>query len=288
MIASEARAYPRRPVSKEYSGTKRPGATRGNGARAKDTNPPPSPRTFNGFSEITSFLWSVADLLRGDYKQADYGKVILPLTVLRRLDCVLEKAKPKVLAKYDELKKAKHPEGTVDKMLLRASGTTFYNTSRLDFEKLKGDGKIARWGVSNFDVDELAQVEKAAGKGKVACNQVLYNLQERTIEHRIVPWCEERGIAVVAYTPIGGERGFPKAAALETLAQKKGLTPRQLALAFLIRRPGCFAIPKTGKADRAAENAVTAFLVREPSNFVHDLEHTRFGKLLREALEDPG
>jgi type I restriction enzyme M protein len=111
----------------------------GNGARAKDSSPPPSPRTFNGFSEITSFIWSVADLLRGDYKQADYGKVILPLTVLRRLDCVLEKTKAKVLAKHEEVKKARHPEGTVDKMLLRASGTTFYNTSKLDFEKLKGD-----------------------------------------------------------------------------------------------------------------------------------------------------
>lgn len=108
-------------------------------ARAKDTAPPPSPRSFNGFSEITSFLWSVADLLRGDYKQADYGKVILPLTVLRRLDCVLDKTKVKVLAKHAELKQAKHPEGTVEKMLLRASGTSFYNTSKLDFEKLKGD-----------------------------------------------------------------------------------------------------------------------------------------------------
>jgi type I restriction enzyme M protein len=109
-----------------------------NGA-TKDTAPPPSPRSFNGFSEITSFLWGVADLLRGDYKQADYGKVILPLTVLRRLDCVLDKSKPKVLAKHAELKSAKHPEGTVEKMLLRASGTTFYNTSKLDFERLKGD-----------------------------------------------------------------------------------------------------------------------------------------------------
>lgn len=106
---------------------------------AKDSEPPPSPRTFNGFSEVTSFLWGVADLLRGDYKQADYGKVILPLTVLRRLDCVLEKSKAKVLAKHVELKAAKHPEGTIEKMLLRASGTTFYNTSKLDFEKLKGD-----------------------------------------------------------------------------------------------------------------------------------------------------
>ena len=98
-----------------------------------------SARTFSGFSEITSFLWSVADLLRGDYKQADYGKVILPLTVIRRLDCVLDKTKAKVLAKHVELKQAKHPEGTIEKMLLRASGNTFYNTSKLDFEKLKGD-----------------------------------------------------------------------------------------------------------------------------------------------------
>src|ERR1700729_3290558 len=84
-------------------------ASESNGA-TKDTAPPPSPRSFSGFSEITSFIWSVADLLRGDYKQADYGKVILPLTVIRRLDCVLDKTKAKVLAKHQELKAAKHPE----------------------------------------------------------------------------------------------------------------------------------------------------------------------------------
>jgi type I restriction enzyme M protein len=106
---------------------------------SKDTLSPPSARSFNDFSEITSFLWSIANLLRGDYRAADYGTVILPLTVLRRLDCVLEKTKPKVLAKHAELKQAKHPEGTIEKMLLRASGTSFYNTSKLDFEKLKGD-----------------------------------------------------------------------------------------------------------------------------------------------------
>ena len=106
---------------------------------AKESAPPPSPRSFGGFSEVTSFLWSVADLLRGDYKQADYGKVILPLTVLRRLDCVLDRTKAKVLAKHAELKTAKHPEGTIEKMLVRATGVPFYNTSKLDFEKLKGD-----------------------------------------------------------------------------------------------------------------------------------------------------
>jgi type I restriction-modification system DNA methylase subunit len=67
----------------------------------------PAARSFSGFSEITSFIWSVADLLRGDYKQADYGKVILPLTVIRRLDCVLRDTKEKVLRRHDALKGGK-------------------------------------------------------------------------------------------------------------------------------------------------------------------------------------
>jgi type I restriction enzyme M protein len=126
-------------------------ATVGEGRRAAtDTVAPPSPRSFTGFSEVTSFLWSIADLLRGDYKQADYGKVILPLTVLRRLDCVLEKSKAKVLAKHAELKQAKHPEGTIHKMLVRAAGVPFYNTSKLDFEKLKGDSSHVTANLTSY------------------------------------------------------------------------------------------------------------------------------------------
>ena len=128
------------------------------------------------------------------------------------------------------------------------------------FETLREQGKIAQWGVSNFDVKMLEKAEAAGGKGKIACNQVLYNLQERTIEHRVLPWCEQRGIAVVAYTPIGGERGFPASPVLEAMAAKRGVAPRQLALAFLLRRPGVFAIPKTSKSARAEENAAAASL----------------------------
>ena len=68
------------------------------------STPPHTPREFLGFCEITEFIWSVADLLRGDYKQADYGKVILPSTILRRLDCVLDKTRDKVLQRYEALK----------------------------------------------------------------------------------------------------------------------------------------------------------------------------------------
>jgi len=85
---------------------------------------------------LSSFIWSVADLLRGDYKQSDYGKVILPFTVLRRLDCVLEPTKEAVLAEYSDKQKADlNPEP----FLLRKAGQSFYNTSQLDLKKLLGD-----------------------------------------------------------------------------------------------------------------------------------------------------
>jgi type I restriction enzyme M protein len=92
---------------------------------------------MNNFSEKVSFIWSVADLLRGDYKQSEYGRVIMPLTVLRRLDLVLAKTRHKVA---DAAKKhAKSPEAVRERMLVRASGQSFYNTSKLDFEGLLKD-----------------------------------------------------------------------------------------------------------------------------------------------------
>jgi type I restriction enzyme M protein len=102
----------------------------------------PAPRQFQSFSEITSFVWSVADLLRGDYKQSDYGKVILPFTVLRRLDCVLADTKDAVLKEYEKRKGGSIDPGV---FLKKKSGVGFYNTSKLDFAKLKGDAdNIAR------------------------------------------------------------------------------------------------------------------------------------------------
>jgi type I restriction enzyme M protein len=97
---------------------------------------------MNHFSEKVSFIWSVADLLRGPYKPHQYGRVILPLTVLRRLDCVLEPTKQKVLEKHATLKG--QTTEVVEKILNRAAGQSFHNTSKLDFQKLKGDpDKIA-------------------------------------------------------------------------------------------------------------------------------------------------
>ena len=85
---------------------------------------------------LSSFIWSVADLLRGDYKQSEYGRVILPFTVLRRLDCVLEPTKDAVLA---EQKKRESAGINPEPFLVKKSGQLFYNTSPLDMKKLMGD-----------------------------------------------------------------------------------------------------------------------------------------------------
>ena len=102
----------------------------------------------SNFSEKVAFIWSVADLLRGPYKPHQYGRVILPLTVLRRLDCVLEPTKAKVLEKHAALKdsKIKEPEPILNKV----AGHAFHNTSKLNFQKLKGDPDKAAQNLSHY------------------------------------------------------------------------------------------------------------------------------------------
>lgn len=92
--------------------------------------------TDSNFSQTAAFIWSVADLLRGDFKQSQYGRVILPFTLLRRLECVLADTKETVVAKAEELKKSPLPEDAKEKFLLRASGLTFFNASPMDLGKM--------------------------------------------------------------------------------------------------------------------------------------------------------
>ncbi|HVR86520.1 MAG TPA: aldo/keto reductase [Planctomycetota bacterium] len=127
------------------------------------------------------------------------------------------------------------------------------------FEKLSKDGKIRSFGVSNFDLDGLEEALRLAGKGRIACNQVLYHLAERTVEHQVLPWCEDRGIPIVAYSPLGAQR-FKSGKVLEEIAAARQATPRQIALAFLIRRKSVFAIPKTSALRHVEENAAAAEL----------------------------
>ena len=125
------------------------------------------------------------------------------------------------------------------------------------FDDLVRDGKILSWGVSNFDVGDLDEALAVAGPGRIACNQVLYHLGERAIEHAVAPWCEANDVAVVGYSPFGHD-GFPSTASaggrvLAEIADAHASTPRQVALAALARR--AFVIPKASTAAHAAENA---------------------------------
>jgi diketogulonate reductase-like aldo/keto reductase len=132
------------------------------------------------------------------------------------------------------------------------------------FEELVSAGKIRSWGVSNFDVDDLDEMLAVAGKGKIACNQVLYHLQERAIEYAVIPWCVEHGVAVVAYSPFGHD-DFPSPRSkpgevLQGIANEHGASSRQVALAFLACYARAFPIPKASTPEHAADNAAAGKL----------------------------
>ena len=152
----------------------------------------------------------------------------------------------------------------LDCYLLHWRGSYPLDETVAAFEELASAGKIRSWGVSNFDTDDLDELLAVAGKGKIACNQVLYHLQERAIEHAVIPWCEQHGVAVVAYSPFG-HNDFPSprskaGQALQTIADAHGASPRQVALSFLTRQASVFAIPKASSEEHAADNAAAANL----------------------------
>ena len=127
------------------------------------------------------------------------------------------------------------------------------------FEQLRDEGKVLSWGVSNFDERDLDEALSVVGEGRIACNQVLYHLEQRAIEHAVLPWCEAHRVAVVAYSPLGhGHFPGPRSEGgrvLREIADAHDATPRQVALSFLVRHPWLFAIPKASSPDHAAENA---------------------------------
>jgi diketogulonate reductase-like aldo/keto reductase len=152
----------------------------------------------------------------------------------------------------------------LDCYLLHWRGNVPLTETVAAFEQLVSAGKIRSWGVSNFDADDLDELLGAAGEGKIACNQVLYHLQERAIEHAVIPWCAKHGVAVVAYSPFGHD-DFPKTsspsgAILQTVAKRHGASARQIALAYLTREPNVFTIPKASSAEHAADNAAAGDL----------------------------
>ncbi|MBX9650526.1 MAG: aldo/keto reductase [Xanthobacteraceae bacterium] len=152
----------------------------------------------------------------------------------------------------------------LDCYLLHWRGSYPFEETVAAFDELVSAGKIRSWGVSNFDVDDLDELLDVAGEGAIACNQVLYHLRERAIEHAVIPWCEQHGVAVVAYSPFGHD-DFPSPRSkggevLQAIADAHKATTRQVALAFLTRAPQVLAIPKASSAEHAADNAAAGDL----------------------------
>jgi diketogulonate reductase-like aldo/keto reductase len=145
----------------------------------------------------------------------------------------------------------------LDSYLLHWRGRVPLAETIAAFTELVQAGKILSWGVSNFDADDLDEALAIAGPGKIACNQVLYHLEERAIEHAVLPWCEKHGVALVGYSPFGSG-SFPPASSpggrvLAKVAAKHQATARQVALAWLARKT--FTIPKASNPDHAVDNA---------------------------------
>jgi diketogulonate reductase-like aldo/keto reductase len=132
------------------------------------------------------------------------------------------------------------------------------------FEELQDAGKVLSWGMSNFDVPDLEEVRAIVGDGRAACNQVLYHLRERAIEHAVLPWCEKHGVAVVGYSPFGhGDFPGPSTSqgrVLVEIAAAHRTTARAIALRALVQHPGAFTVPKASRPEHARENAAAGDL----------------------------
>jgi len=128
------------------------------------------------------------------------------------------------------------------------------------FERLRADGKIVRWGVSNFDVDDLQALWTLPDAHRCAANQVLWHLGERGVEWRLVPLCRERKVAVMAYSPVG-QGALLADADLIKLAKRARITPAQLALGWLLAQPGAIPIPKATQPAHVRENRAAAEVI---------------------------
>lgn len=127
-------------------------------------------------------------------------------------------------------------------------------------ESLVAAGRIARWGVSNFDVDDMDELWSVDGGAACAANQVYYSLTERGPAHSLLPWLREHGVALMAYSPLD-QGALAGDAALQALAARQGCTPAQLALAWLLAQPGVNALPKAVGDAHLRENLAAAALV---------------------------
>ncbi len=144
----------------------------------------------------------------------------------------------------------------IDLYLLHWRGSTPLEETVEAFEKLRAEGKIRHWGVSNFDVADLEELDRSA----CASNQVLYNLEARGIEFDLLPWSRVHRLPVMAYSPVGQGGDLLQHPALVEIARRHDATPAQIALAWVLRQPQVIAIPKASDPDHVRANAAAAKL----------------------------
>ncbi|MFZ3322330.1 MAG: aldo/keto reductase [Usitatibacter sp.] len=148
----------------------------------------------------------------------------------------------------------------LDLYLLHWRGSVALAETVATLEDLVAQGKIRRWGVSNFDVADMEELVSVPGGDKVAANQVLYNLARRGIEFDLLPWCRKRGIRIMAYSPLDEGR-LARHPALVSVATRLGVPPARAALAWLLRAPDLVVIPKASKTEHVRENRAASALV---------------------------
>jgi diketogulonate reductase-like aldo/keto reductase len=133
------------------------------------------------------------------------------------------------------------------------------------FESLRAAGKIRAWGVSNFKVSDMEALFHVPNGNRCATNQVLYNIGSRSIEYDLLPWCEQRGMPVMAYTPLGGA-SLLHDPTLARIGAAHGCSAAAVALAWAIRSGNVIAIPESGSAAHVKENAVALSLTLTPQD----------------------
>jgi diketogulonate reductase-like aldo/keto reductase len=141
----------------------------------------------------------------------------------------------------------------IDLYLLHWRGSHPFAETLAGFERLRRDGKIHHHGVSNFDRKDMEEWVGLAGGAAVASNQILYNLTRRGPEFDLIPWCRERDVSIMAYSPIEQGRMLGHKALAE-VAGRHGATPAQVALAWLLRQGGMIVIPKASREEHVREN----------------------------------
>jgi diketogulonate reductase-like aldo/keto reductase len=146
----------------------------------------------------------------------------------------------------------------IDLYLLHWVGSYPVSETLEAFNRLVEQGKIGAYGVSNFDTHELQDVVTFAGQSAIATNQILYNLECRGVEWDLLPWCRDRNIPVMAYSPLNqGDMNFP---ALANVATRHNVNARQVALAWLLHQQGVCVIPKSSNTTHIKENYNAAFI----------------------------